>query len=590
MNKLLTKNKHALFSIIFIFILFIGYNYKLFFNISTALSDWLDYPLIVYIQQQNIQHISTLDFTHFGDISMYHHTPDGMYFTDLLLPQSLIALFIYPFVQSYITTHNIVFFIVGLLNIISVYYFWSKIFKDKKILFMLSLLFTFSPYVFSMYAHYQMISYCFFFFSLGKLLDAKNNKDFIISGILGGLQFLAAVYIGIYSITISAIYFIWKLYTKATNSNKLSFSALKKLQYKNIFSKETKVITLQGLAYLFGFTIIAGYFVFKFAQTQKVYNITRPAEEYVNHSMQITDFFFNPLPSIWVESFYKKINVHNHRLGGETFGPGFILMSISILGFFKLRKKKLTQKEQYVNGFMILLFIWGFIAILGPRLSINGKYLATPLPYIFPLKLTPIFDALRVVSRWFLLVQIGLLYFVGFSLESIFKKYNFKKAIIIIALILFFYAIEIVPIKQRTEIQTYTSYGYEHLIQSCKSSDVLVEYPFAPEQFEPNAEQWLSYWAKMLLNLTLHNCNLVNGYSGFQPQHINEFVHNFRTSIETQDLEKIKDTLSQKDVVYIKFNKKMMFPENIKKVESIFIEPNYKIILNDSQYLLVMVN
>lgn len=588
MIKYIAKNKYQILSVLFTFILFLLYNNKLFLNISTALSDWFDYPLMVYILQENIKHISSLDFANLRNFSMYYNTPGGMYFTDLLLPQSIIGLVIYPLFENYITTHNVVFFIVGLLNIISLQYFWSKIFKDKKIIFLLTLLFTFSPYVFTMYAHYQMVSYWFFFFSLGKLIGAKNSKDYLIAGLLSGLQFLAAVYIGIYSITISAIYFLWKLLERINLKDLLQRRILK------IFKKITdpKILTpiiKNGLLFLLGFTIIAGYFVFKFYQVQKTYNIQRPADEYVNHSMQITDFLFNPLPSLWVESFYKQINVHNHRLGGETFGTGFILLSVSLFGAYQLKKTKLNKKENYVKGFILLMFFWGLIAILGPRLSINGKYLAVPLPYILPLKLTPFFSALRVISRWFFIVQIGLLYFVGFAISFVINKFSLKKALLIIGITLVLYAVEIVPIKQRTKVETYKNYSYDFLIENCKEDQVVLEYPFAPEQPKTHVLVTLNYWTKMILNLMHYDCQLVNGYSGFQPKHIDNFIHNFRIAVENSDDTSVRDLIKEKDLTYIKFNKSMMIDDSITNVKNQFITSNYTVLLNDNKYLLVMV-
>lgn len=567
MTIFLNRNKHLIISILTTYIFFILYNFILVKNISTALIDWLDYPLIVYIQQQNIEHITSLDLEGFNNAEMYHYSPNSMYFSDLLLPQSIIGLFIFPFTQNYITTHNIVFFIVGLLNILSLNYFWPIFFKDKRVIFLLTLLFTFSPYVLNMYAHYQMISYWFFFFSLGKLLQAKKPSDYLISGILSGFQFLAGVYIGIYSITISGLFFIWHL--------------VKIRKFKKTINT--------GAFFLLGFLISAGYFVFKFAQVQKEYEIRRPADEYVNHSMQISDFIFNPLPSLWTEAIYKYVNSNNHRHGGETFGTGFILLGVSIFGAYKLKKSKLKKSNKFISGFLILMFLWGFMAIFGPRLTINGKYLAIPLPYIFPLKLTPFFSALRVVSRWFFVVQIGLLYFVGYSIDHVFKRYSFKKATVIIFIVLILYAIEIVPIKQRTSTEIYKSYAYNQIVTNCKTNQAVLEYPTVPEQPKTTVYLILNYWTKMLLNQMYYDCKLVNGYSGYQPKHIDDFFNSFRISIEKSDTQEIQNLIKNKKITYIKFNKNMMLPESITNITALFTTNNYKILLNNSEYLVVMV-
>jgi len=561
-------NKFTIISIILIFFLFLLYNFTLLSHLSSGLTDWLDYPLMVYILEQNLKHLSTFDFANFGNISMFYPSPGGMYFTDLLLPQSLIGLLIYPFTKNYILIHNIVFFIMALLNIISLHFFWSKIFKKKIIISLMSLMFVFSTYTFSMYYHYQMLSYSFFFFSLGLLLSAKSNKHYFLSGIFSGLQFLASAYLGIYSITTSLIFYFWQLYKE-----------------RNL----TKTIKT-GLLFLAGFLIIAGYFLFKFIEIKKVNNIQRTADLYVNSSMQITDIFFNQLPSIWTNSFYYKINKYSHRSGGEIFTIGYIFLFVSLFGAHTLSKTKLTKKNQLIKEFLLLLLAWGIIAVLGPRLSINGKYLATPLPYILPLKLTPFFDALGVVSRWFFLLQIVLLYFVGHTFEFLFKKFSFKKAIQIIALILVLYSIEIVPTKHRQIVNTYQNYGYDQIISDCTENDVVLEYPFSPESPVTTIQQSLEYWTKMLLNQMHYDCQLVNGYSGFQPKHISDFIDNFNSAISRKDVTAIKELLKQKDVTFVKINRNYLLPDSIETLKTLFIRDEFEVLEHDLNYLIINTN
>ncbi len=558
-------NKYTIISIIAIFVLFLLYNFTLLSHLSSGLTDWLDYPLMVYIMEQNIKHLSTFDFANFGNISMYFPTPGGMYFTDLLLPQSLIGVLIFSFTKNYILIHNIVFFIMALLNIISLHFFWSKIFKKKIIIFLLSLMFVFSTYTFSMYYHYQMLSYSFFFFSLGLLLTAKSNKHYFLSGIFAGLQFLASAYLGIYSVTTSLIFYFWQLY--------------KERNLKKTFKS--------GLLFLAGFLLIAGYFLFKFIEIKNVYNFQRTADSYVNSSMQITDIFFNQLPSIWTTKVYYKINAYSHRLGNEIFSIGYVLLFISIFGAYKLNKTKLTRQDTYIKGFLLLMLVWGIIAVLGPRLSINGRYIATPLPYILPLKLTPFFDALGVVARWFILIQIVLLYFVGHTFEYLFKNYSFNKAIQIITIILLLYSIEIIPVKHRQVVNTYQDYGYDQIISGCSSSDVVLEYPFSPESPVTTTEQSLEYWTKMLLNQMHYDCQLVNGYSGFQPKHISDYYDNFHNAVLREDVPAIKDLLKQKDVKFVKINRNYLLLDSIETLKRIFIRDEFKILEHDLNYLII---
>ncbi|PJE63308.1 hypothetical protein COU88_00245, partial [Candidatus Roizmanbacteria bacterium CG10_big_fil_rev_8_21_14_0_10_39_6] len=232
---------------------------------------------------------------------------------------------------------------------------------------------------------------------------------------------------------------------------------------------------------------------------------------------------------------------------------------------------------------------WGIVAVLGPRLSINGRYLATPLPYILPLKLTPFFEALRVVSRWFFLIQIVLLYFVGHAFIYFFEKYSFKKTIQIIAIILVLYSIEIIPVKHRKVVNTYQDYGYDQIISGCKNTDVVLEYPFSPEQPTTTIEMSLEYWTKMLLNQMHYQCQLVNGYSGSQPKHISDFIDNFNNAVLREDVPAIKDLLKQKDVKFVKINRNYLLSDSIETLKTIFKKDEFEILENDLEYLIVQV-
>lgn len=86
-----------------------------------------------------------------------------------------------------------------------------------------------------------------------------------------------------------------------------------------------------------------------------------------------------------------------------------------------------------------------------------------------------------------------------------------------------------------------------------------------------------------------YDCQLVNGYSGFQPKHIDDFVHFFRISVENSDTKTIENMIKNKNITYIKFNKTMMLEDSINRVTKLFTTGAYKILLDSSEYLVVMV-
>ena len=556
------KRWKTLASILLIFALFLAYNYKLVLSPSTALTDWLDYPLIVFILKENIQTFSQLNFSNWSMISSYYPSPNGMFFTEILVVQGIIGTLLFPFTQNYILTHNIIFFLTAFANIVSLHYFWGKLFKKQSIVSLLSALFIFSPYYFSMYVHYQMISYAFFFFSAGVLLSAEKKSHFFTAGLLSGLQFLAGVYLGMYSLTFTGIFLLWKLWN----------------------GKRLATVIKHGLLYATGFLLIAGYFVAQFSYTKQQYNIERDAGFYVDLAIQPTDFFFNPYPSLWSTTVYKYINQFNHSRA-PGFSTGWFLLAASIAGVIVWNRKKLPKKQKRLGVFMIVLLLWGVLAALGPRLIVNGTYYGTPLPYWAVLKFTPIFDALRATGRWFFVIQISVLFFVGLALQQLQKKVSKKMFLVIVSSGLLLYSIEIIPLHQRTAVEAYQSYAYQPLIANCKKTDVLLEYPFGTLNPETDVGIVLNYWVKMLLNQMHHGCYIVNGYSGFDPQHFLDFRDTFETVASTGTTHDLSEHIQTKNVNYIKINKAWLTKGTPVSLVNLVHSPEFEILLEDDTYL-----
>lgn len=554
-------DKWPVLSVFLIFSLFIGYHYELFSNISTALIDWFDYPLIVFILEQNISQLISFDLANLFNISSYYPSPGGGFFTDILLVQSIFGIFIYPFTQNFILITNIIFFLTGLINIISLHFFWSKIFTKKIVINIATFLFVFSPYYFSQYVHYQMVAYAFFFFSAGMIIDKPNTKKYLLAGALSGFQFLAGVYLGIFSLTMAGFILIWQNY-----------------ENRNI-----KLFLKHSLFYMFGFLVIAGFFVFKYAQVKYEYQIVRDAGEYVDQALQPTDIFFNHHQSLWVNYIYKNINQFDGHIRGEKFSIGLVLATLTVVGIITARKKRHMPK---LSILMLALLLWGVFAGLGPRLTVNGNYLGWPLPYIFFLKFSPIFDAIRGTGRWFFFIQIALVFFSSLVFTQIIDRFKNGKSIALIALIMCIYLVEMLPIKQRTSVESYLEPPYEILTSNCRSKDVLLEYPFSPTLPKTTIFETLTYWSKMLLNLTHYKCKLVNGYNGYDPSHYLNFRDNLEQTIQNNDLQGALEVLKSKTVTYIKINKNKIKDEDLFKVD--FFKSAYFVPLYESKDFLLL--
>ena len=157
--------KFLIFFLCFLFLF--GFVFReLLFNISTHLYDWGDGPYIIWVIFQNIQKIKSLDFLHFFDTNAFYPHKMTLLFSDILLPQSLIALPFSLIIKNPIFVFNIVFFITFIFNYCGAFLLWNKLFKNTLLAFFGSLLVVFSPFFHLQLGHFQMMSYWPFFFSL----------------------------------------------------------------------------------------------------------------------------------------------------------------------------------------------------------------------------------------------------------------------------------------------------------------------------------------------------------------------------------------------------------------------------------------
>ena len=383
------KHKPLLYFSLFLLLLVFVFR-SLFTHLTTHLPDWYDYSLQVYIIFQNIAKIKALDFAHFFTSSSFYPHPYGMLLSDLLLPQTLLAIPITYITNNILLTFNIVFIITFILNYIGLFLFWKEVFKSDTIAFLGSLFFIFSPFAQFELSHYQMMAFWPFFFALYFIFKTEktNRRIYLIfAGIFLALQFLASVYLAVFLITSIGIFYLFKF----------------------ISSKNRKEIFVRLFLIFFIFVLLDGIFVKGYFDAKKVLNLKRDYGEFVTYSAHITDYVFtNGFHSILyktpVLAWWNRLD--HHSIGGRAVGLGFFFFITSIGGVILSRKR-----NNIFTAFFITLIIIGFIFSLGPRFSFNGTYLSLHLPYAILLKIVPFFESIRVVARWSFLLNLGVIYF-----------------------------------------------------------------------------------------------------------------------------------------------------------------------------------
>ncbi|MBN1638769.1 MAG: hypothetical protein JW866_07370 [Ignavibacteriales bacterium] len=526
--------KYLLYLLIFLVIFLFAFQ-SLIFNLNTNLIDWYDYPYYVWVVNQNVEKITSLNFTNYFDTNAFYPNKKTLLFSDILLPQGVIASLFSIFTSNPIAYFNLTFIVTFLLNFTASYLFWREIFKKEKIAFLGSLLTVFSPYFHNELGHFQMQSFWPFFFSL-YFLFRKNGyelKYLIFSGVFLSVQFLASVYLCVFLIIVISIYFFIKTFAK-----------------KGLFNNIKNFILIIGV-----FLLLDGFFIKSYIDTTKIYSIHREYWEYVQYSAHISDYIF----SNSINSIIHNSNIINHwnrfnkhSLGEQASFPGFVLLFPSFITIFSftIKNKGFEIRMVFKNKdlFFFSLIIIGFIFSIGPRLNVNGQYLEIPLLYHFFTKI-PFLKTIRALARWSFIFYFGLTYY---SLK--FMKNHNKN--IIFQLLLILILLEMIPINIRTYSQIYIDDSDKKLAELCiKKQKVVLEIPVTYFNVEGGNIEGLNYVSKNQLASTFHGCLLVNGYSGFNLHSILALDESIKEAAMTQDSKKMINALKQSKADIIKLNK-----------------------------------
>ncbi|MBI2011801.1 hypothetical protein HYS91_03460 [Candidatus Daviesbacteria bacterium] len=541
--------KHFLISFLIQVLLTLFLFRSILFNFSTNLYDWNDYPYVTWTIYQSLDNISDLRLDNFFDTNSFYPHKGTLLFSDLLLPQSLIALLPYLISQNPIVTFNFLFFVTIFLNIVASLFLWRKLTEDKRFIFFGSLLTSFSPFFFLNSNHFQMINLWPYLFSLGILFGKKLTvKGTFFISLLATILFLTSVYLCIFLLFSIFIWFLLRFIFERRNTNEL----LRFIKLATFFS----II----------FISLSGPFIFRYLQVKTSYIITRDYGEYVLYSAHISDYLFTThYPSLIYSA--RPFTLWNrfdmHKVGESAGFPGITLLMLSVLGIFIYKKNKdffyIRLPLSFNHLFFFILTFCGFIFSLGPRLNVSGTLIGIPLPYDLILKIMPLVEPVRATARWSLLFYLGLIYFSILGFKKLSLKYPFYLLLLIFSLL---FVAEIFPVKIETQAKDYYPGAYQNIAKECKKSPkVLLEFPMTQFVLGANIISNLSYRTQMLLASTNHKCILINGYSGYIPTDYTRYEDSLFWAVENKDQDLFWKLLDEKKVNIFKLNRKNLFEE-----------------------------
>lgn len=518
-------------------------------NMSDHLYDWNDTLYFIWLIQNHIHNLTSLNFSHLYDATAMYPFKYALSFGEQFFFPSVVSLLISQFNKNPIFQLNFLLVVNHILIFVSFYMLVSLFVKNYWSKVIAAFYFSFSPYFFAQLVHFQMVFFWPLLFSLYFLFKDReikdiNKKNLLFSGLFLGIQFMSSVYLGTMGALAVMLFFAVRLF----------------------FERKFISLSKQAIILLVVFLLTAGISIYGYMLAKSEYGGKRELGEFITYSAHLSDYIFpvrnhtsvlyqNPLIVRWN-------GFDNHNLGEKAAFIGFLPLIIVFFYLVKYDrdKKSLTfsVKLNKLTLFLVLLGLLSFIASLGPRLSVNGSYLHIPLPYDLAIKSVSLIEFLRALARWFSLVTLAIALLLALGLDNFFdnltKRLSQQKVFIVGLLIFGLFILEFYPKPLEVSKKEWWSPTYSFMRDNLciKNSPAVLEYPFVYRNWDGGLIKDLQYKMVILLASTQHSCKILSGFSGYEPPEYIKIKGQLDSNGIDQDDLKL---LRKLDFKFIKLNK-----------------------------------
>jgi hypothetical protein len=497
---------------------------------SNYLPDSFDFPYYAWVLDHVLQFIGGTHQSLFTTNAFFPFE-NSYFFSDLLIPQALFGLLPHLLGANPIFITNWIIITTLFANSVAAIYLWKRLTKSTLVLTFATISTALSPFILLQRGHLQMMTIWPFLIIIGLLLR-QHKKPFIAVaiGLLWTLQLLASAYLAIFLIICVGWMVVVELLTKSEKKALLIFYTI--------------LMVVAGAT--------GGPILVKYKAVQESYGATINYGEYITYNAHLSDYLFIPYQTLGSKVTEKWQTFNQHTGGEKASFPGLALVSLAALGMFNYQKQKksfqITIPLHSEHLFFLGLLVLGVLFSLGPRLFINGAYAQLPLPYAIPLKGIPFFTAIRATARWSWLAFLALSYFslVGFSKIKQ-KKRLFFSALFAICM----YCVEIIPVQTSAVAMNQGLEVLPALQENCNQQKSVLIYPITQQHEQADMFTNLSNKTEHLLRTTQHDCQVVNGYGGFEPPQYKEFEISLDQAIENNDFDLFISLAQQKNLSMI---------------------------------------
>ena len=378
--------------------------------------------------------------------------------------------------------------IIFTLNAFTLYLLLQHFFKNRRLVFGLSLIFNFSHFILGNLESANTLIFFLSFLSLHFYLEYVDEKSkyylsirkFGLSVFLGSIQ----MYLAPYNFVIHI--FVWSLFI--VNYERPLFN------YKTILRYFTAILSIA--------LVISPYlYLFVFTNTVSDANNVNKIQDFIHaHSMNLDDYFRVLNGHLYLKHEVMNMNPLISKLRAGYIGIAFYLVA----GIGLLRKQN--------RVIAILLIVVGFILATGPYISINNNRQFPFILYKF-YEWFNLYELIRIPFRFFFIPILGLTILVGNGIIILKNRTKFKYlGFLIICLIL----IENVPFQMETynhkDILSPDKEFIKTLLQTEDETAVLHLPSSSNETFKDYRREYIyQYWQHF------HRKNILNGTAAFIP-------------------------------------------------------------------------
>ncbi|MFC2169763.1 discoidin domain-containing protein [Acidobacteriota bacterium] len=525
--------------LLFFTILTLSMTYPLVFNIGSSLpgegEPW-DPLLNTWILAWNTKTILSADFQGFFDANIFYPQKRILTYSEILLPQSIIALPLHVF-NNPILAYNCVLLFVLITSAFGMYQLAYYLTKSNPGGLIAGIIFAFSPFMLDHIGLIQALSaggIPLTFLFLHKFIEDKTHKNLLLFTFFFIIQSLACIYYAFYLSLMIGLCFLFLFLTRR-----------KLINWKKI------------MLFVFIVSAVASPFVYQYLMARVEMRLSRTQI----FGASLTNFLsVSPLNRI-----YGDILSSFHRPEGALF-PGILAFLLALSGCLFLLKRKTAQKEPFSANpvwIYLIIFILSFLFTFG----LKG-------PYLLLYKFVPGFDGMRVAFRFHIFVIFSIAIFAAFGIKAFFASLSKKKRIISFLIITAFVLTEyfsapipVTAIKGKKNIPEVYKW-----LATQKGEFAVAELPF------PVAERisW-EVECKRMYYSTYHWKYLVNGYSGYFPTTYNYL----RMQWLYYPVKKTIFNLKSIGIKYVIFHSSLLNPDKLKDVLEIdgWLDKHAKFIL-----------